>query len=186
MSVHGDHEHGAAWRRRQRRLRMHWRHEQLTLQMLLATYEHHATPRRHEGQERRVGTSQHHTATFRSIPPPRRQALCTFPWTSKMCLPPGRGLTASLASGPQERVQQHPADQIVDTAPALPILDVPLPLMGEQLGGRPPFLRYAVSCCREGYRRAQDLSGGHPCPTLVSRAAAGGTVGGSANYPELS
>ena len=34
---------------------------------------------------------------------------------------------------PQERVQQHPADQIVDTAPALPILDVPVPLMGEQL-----------------------------------------------------
>ena len=34
---------------------------------------------------------------------------------------------------PQERVQQHPVDQIVDTAPALPILDVPVPLMGEQL-----------------------------------------------------
>ena len=26
---------------------------------------------------------------------------------------------------PQERVQQHPVDQIVDTAPALPILVVP-------------------------------------------------------------
>ena len=43
---------------------------------------------------------------------------------------------------PQERVQQHPVDQIVDTAHALPILDVPVPLMGEQLvdvlrGGRP-------------------------------------------------
>ena len=34
---------------------------------------------------------------------------------------------------PQERVQQHPVDQIVDTGPALPILDVPVPLMGEQL-----------------------------------------------------
>ena len=30
---------------------------------------------------------------------------------------------------PQKRVQQQP----VDTAPALPILDVPVPLMGEQL-----------------------------------------------------
>ena len=29
----------------------------------------------------------------------------------------------------------HPVDQIVDTAPALPILDVPVPLMGEQAGG---------------------------------------------------
>ena len=34
---------------------------------------------------------------------------------------------------PQERVQQDPVDQVVDTAPALPILDVPVPLMGEQL-----------------------------------------------------
>ena len=33
----------------------------------------------------------------------------------------------------QERVQQHFVDQFVDTAPALPILDVPVPLMGEQL-----------------------------------------------------
>ena len=33
---------------------------------------------------------------------------------------------------PQERVQQHPVDH-VDTAPALPILDVPVPLVGEQL-----------------------------------------------------
>ena len=39
------HARGAAWRRRQRRLRAHWRHEQLTLQMLLATYEHHAATR---------------------------------------------------------------------------------------------------------------------------------------------
>ena len=34
---------------------------------------------------------------------------------------------------PRERVQQHPVDQIVDTAPALPILGVPVPLKGEQL-----------------------------------------------------
>ena len=41
--------------------------------------------------------------------------------------------TGDRASGvfrPQERVQQHPVDQIVDAAPALPILDVPVPLMG--------------------------------------------------------
>ena len=36
MSSHGDHEHGAAWRRHQHRLRTHWRHGQLTLQMALA------------------------------------------------------------------------------------------------------------------------------------------------------
>ena len=36
---------GAARRRRERRLRQHRRHEQLTLRMLLATYQHHAAPR---------------------------------------------------------------------------------------------------------------------------------------------
>ena len=41
MSVHGDQE-GAAKRRRDRRLRMHWRHEQLTLQMALAAALHHS------------------------------------------------------------------------------------------------------------------------------------------------
>ena len=42
MSVHGDHGGGAAKRRRQRRLRMHWRHEQLTLQMAVAAALHHS------------------------------------------------------------------------------------------------------------------------------------------------
>ena len=44
MSVHGDHHSGAAKRRRDRRLRMHWRHEQHTLQMVLATVEHQKLP----------------------------------------------------------------------------------------------------------------------------------------------
>ena len=42
MSVHGDHGSGAAKRRRDRLLRMHWRHEQLTLQMVLAAVQHHS------------------------------------------------------------------------------------------------------------------------------------------------
>ena len=41
MSVHCDHEGGAPKRRRDRRLRMLWRHEQLTLQMALAAALHH-------------------------------------------------------------------------------------------------------------------------------------------------
>ena len=42
MSLHGDHKGGAVKRRRDRRLRMHWRHEQLTLQMALAAALHHS------------------------------------------------------------------------------------------------------------------------------------------------
>ena len=41
-SVHGDHGSGAAKRRRDSRLRMHWRHEQLALQMALAAALHHS------------------------------------------------------------------------------------------------------------------------------------------------
>ena len=36
-------------------------------------------------------------------------------------------------SGPQERVQWHTVDQIVDAVPGLPTLDTPVPLMVEQL-----------------------------------------------------
>ena len=39
------------------------------------------------------GNEHYNTATFRSISPSRRQALSTFPLTTKMCLPPGRGQT---------------------------------------------------------------------------------------------
>ena len=42
MSLHCDHEGRAAKRRRDRRLRIHWRHEQLTLQMALAAALHHS------------------------------------------------------------------------------------------------------------------------------------------------
>ena len=42
MSVHDDHGSEAAKLRRDRRLRMHWRHEQLTLQMALAAALHHS------------------------------------------------------------------------------------------------------------------------------------------------
>ena len=40
MSLHG--EHGAAWRRRQRRLRSRWRHEQQSVAMALCAAAHHS------------------------------------------------------------------------------------------------------------------------------------------------
>ena len=80
------------------------------------------------------GNEQCFTATFRSIPRTRRQALSTFPLMLKMCLSPGRGLPPPLAEvRPQERVHRHTVEQNGDTAPFLPSLDVPVPLMGEHL-----------------------------------------------------
>ena len=40
MLLHG--EHGAAWRRRQRRLRSWWRHEQQSVAMALSAAVHHS------------------------------------------------------------------------------------------------------------------------------------------------
>ena len=102
------------------RLRAHWRHEQLTLQMLLATYEHHA--------ERAVlhGQLPEH---------PTPQVVGTEYFSLDVEDVPATGSRRDRLAGvrPQERVQQHFVDQFVDTAPVLPILDDPVPLMGEQL-----------------------------------------------------
>ena len=40
MMLHGD--HGSAWRRRQRRLRSWWRHEQQSVAMALSAAAHHS------------------------------------------------------------------------------------------------------------------------------------------------
>ena len=97
---------GAAKRRRQRRLRSWWRHEQQTVVAVLATVTHHSF---------QVGTpydalrSQKLVTSTRGTPPP---------------LVEGR---------PQERVQRHTAEHIVDVLPCVQILDVPVPQAGEQL-----------------------------------------------------
>ena len=57
---------GSARRRRECRLRQNWRHEQLTLRTLLATYQHHAAPR---GQTT-ARSELNYTATIRRTPTP--------------------------------------------------------------------------------------------------------------------
>ena len=62
----------AAQRRKQRRLRSLWRHEQQSIAAALATYSHHSAIR---GQKTaRAGeedNEMHFTATFRANPPPQ-------------------------------------------------------------------------------------------------------------------
>ena len=71
-------------------------------------------------------------------------------------------------SGPQDRVQRLTVQQIVDIAP-LPTLDDPAPQMVEQL---PDVLRFF---------RALDPHPRALSANSCSRAAAGGTAGGSAD-----
>ena len=70
----------AAKRRRNRPLRMHWRHEQLTLQMALAAALQHSrdvgpvtnnAPRSQRAARAGVwGREMNYTATIRDLPPP--------------------------------------------------------------------------------------------------------------------
>ena len=132
------HAQGAAWRRRQRRLRAHWRHEQLTLQMLLATYEHHAAPR---GQSRARSGRWERAVLHGQVPEhPTPQAAGTEYFSLDVDVPAAGSRRDRLfaLSGPQDRVQRRIVQQIVDIAP-LPILDDLAPQMVEQL---PDVLRF--------------------------------------------
>ena len=135
MSLHGDHEGGAAKRRRDRRLRMHWRHEQLTLQMALAAAIHHS---------RDVGPVTYNA--LRSQKTARAEATNNA-LRSQMSSVAGDTELFSLYEDElggtrpdrlyevksQKRVQRHTVEQNVDNSPFLPTLDVPVPQMENQL-----------------------------------------------------
>ena len=89
---------GAAQRRKQRRLRSWWRHEQQSIAAALAIYTHHSALRGTEDGQGRAGGSRDALPRRSSgrILLPRRQAQCTLPWTSMMCVPPAPGRTGSL------------------------------------------------------------------------------------------
>ena len=67
------------------------------------------------------GNEQHYTTRPSSgASHPRRQALSTFLLTSKKCLPPGRGLTASLASGRKSRSSGTPWSTLSTSCAVVP------------------------------------------------------------------
>ena len=121
------HTAGAAKRRRQRR------YERLTVAMLLAESQHHTATR---GQSRARSGRWERCVLHGQVPEhPTPQVAGTQSFAMDVDEVPATVSRPDRLAGvrPQERVQQHPVDQIVDTAPALPILDVPVLLMGEQL-----------------------------------------------------
>ena len=127
------HAAGAAKRRRERLSRQFLRHERLTVAMLLAESQHHAAPR---GQSRARSGGWERDVLHGHVPEhPTTQVAGTqyFAMDVDEVLATGSRPDRLAGVRPQERVQQHFVDQFVDTAPALPILDVPVPLMGEQL-----------------------------------------------------
>ena len=118
MSLHGDHEGGAAKRRRDRRLRLHWRHEQLTLQMALAAALHHS---------RDVGP-----VTYNALRSQKTAGDTEFFSLYEEELG-GTRPDRLYEVRPQERVQRRTVEQIVDNTLFLPTLDVPVPQMENEL-----------------------------------------------------
>ena len=74
--VDGD---GAAKRRRLRRLRSWWRHEQQTVAAVLATFQHHSAPRGPRTARTGGERETNHTATLRKMLPPR-DGFCGTWW----------------------------------------------------------------------------------------------------------
>ena len=117
-----DVERGAAWRRRQRRLRSWWRHEQQTVAAVLATVTHHS--------HSKVGTANaalrgQKTGTSTRVGPAEY-----FELSSDDGRPTGEERPAALSEPwPQGKMERHDgiAFELVHR------LDVPVPQMGEQL-----------------------------------------------------
>ena len=112
-------------RRRQRRLRAQWRHEQQTVAMVLATVGHHSFgPTANDAlRSQKPVTSTREGVEGETYDAPRRQKP-----------PPPGTRPASLAEprGDVMQVQRHTVEHLADGAPSLPTLDVPVPQMVDQ------------------------------------------------------
>ena len=150
---------------------MHWRHEQLTLRMVLATVQHHSHGALH-GQNTATrtgewGSEQNYTAPIRRTYPPRPELF-----DLSLNEEPGEARPDRLYEvWPREKVQRHTVDQIVEAVP------VPVPLVVEQLVDVLSLFDFQVpeQVVEVTKIIIEDI------PSLVSRIAVGGTAGGSAD-----
>ena len=147
MMLHGD--HGSAWRRRQRRLRSWWRHEQQSVAMALSAAAHHSFDKVAAGEKydglRAQKTDRAGEAANKAL---RRQKSKTAGEAVFFELfdedTAGVRPEVLTAPRPQERVQRHTMEHIVDfdcCAPVVQILDALVPQTVEQL---PDVLRFST------------------------------------------
>ena len=155
VSVHGDHGGGAANRRRDRRLRMHWRHEQLTLQMALAAAFHHS---RDVGPVTCNALRSQRTARAEATNNALRSQKTSVAWDTEFFSLyeeelGGTRLDRLAGVRPQVRVLQHTVEQIVDPVPVVPLLHDVEPRMEEQLV---EVLRFFLTRCPVGAEQVLD------------------------------
>ena len=119
---------GAAQRRKQRRLRSLWRHEQQSIAAALATSLHHSSQGQQKARAGEEKSELHYTDKGWKTPPLQPVLFKLFEEE------PGGGRPKAFAEPrPQERVLRHTAEQIGDVAPVVPALGVPGPHMVLQL-----------------------------------------------------
>ena len=127
---------GAAQRRRGRRLRAAWRHEQQSIAQALAAYTHHSAPRR-QTMTRAGGWER--VARHGQVPEhPTPQAAGAQHFAMDAGEDVGEAPAAVrpaplLEVLPQERVQRRTVELIVDCVPEVPLLDAPVPQTVDQL-----------------------------------------------------
>ena len=103
----------------------------MAIQMVPATVQHHSNGvLRNQKTATRTGqgrSEQNYTATIRETPlPSRSPSNCTKK-------SPGGLRPAWVTLGPQERIQQHIVEHIVDLSPLVQILDVLVLQMADQM-----------------------------------------------------
>ena len=180
MMLQGD--HGAAWRRRQRRLRSWWRHEQQTVAAVLATVTHHSHSKVITANDAPKGpedSHQHQGGTCR--------VLRTFLGRWR-----GERPAALLEPWPQEQVQRHagigyelvqafdaPVLQVVEQLPDVHhFFASRLPVVAEQVIDVPKIILENIPSrrlCREPQLAEQLIE----VPTVLQggRGASGGLQG---------
>ena len=114
---------GVAQRRRERRLRSWYRHEQQTVRMALAAFSHHSALRRQTKARAGEEGREEHDALRRQKPPPPQPELFSLEEE------PGGGLPAPLSevAGRQEVLVRHVVEDLGSVCPVVQILDLPVP-----------------------------------------------------------
>ena len=137
--LHG--EHGAAWRRRQRRLRSWWRHEQQSVAMALSVAAHHSCDKvaagvTHDGlraqKTDRAGEAAHRAPRRQRTRAAREAVIFELLDEDTAGLRPG----VLAEPRPQERLPRHTMERIVDFACCAILVqtpDAPVPQTVEQL-----------------------------------------------------
>ena len=152
---------------------LHWLHEQLTLQMLLATYEHGQMKAMSRGEE-----SEMNNAFDQKTHPSRAASTMYYRMDDD-----GGVLAARppplVEVRPQSGMQRHTVEQIIETFVLVQVLDAPVPQMGTQLV---EFMQKLDTATPEQVVEVPKLSQDRIIQrSVVCRPQKGRTVGGSAD-----